>query len=149
MNSKSFVTVLLVTFMIGAMMVEIAEAGCDSNGCCNCSRYIYSRHNVIILRNRVIRMILLCIKQAGLHYIFQAIKWRVCCSWYWCLWRHQPMYVYRVVWNVLWNVRWEVSVGIICKFKTFLPNISLLIEFFQWIWIRIDCLFFILFQFDS
>ena len=54
MNSKSFVTVLLVTFMIGAMMVEIAEAGCDSNGCCNCSRYIYSRHNVIILRNRVI-----------------------------------------------------------------------------------------------
>jgi len=38
MNSKSFVTVLLVTFMIGAMMVEIAEAGCDSNGCCNCSR---------------------------------------------------------------------------------------------------------------
>jgi len=38
MNSKSFVAVLLVTFMIGAMMVEIAEAGCDTNGCCNCSR---------------------------------------------------------------------------------------------------------------
>jgi hypothetical protein len=38
MNSKSFVAVLLVTFMIGAMMVEIAEAACDTNGCCNCSR---------------------------------------------------------------------------------------------------------------
>ena len=111
MNSKSFVAVLLVTFMIGAMMVEIAEAGCDTNGCCNCSRYTYIyryRYTYIYSRHTVIRMKLLCIKQAGLYYIFQAKRWKLRCSWTKNLY-HRQMYLYKQAGSVLWQLRWEGS----------------------------------------